>query len=370
VPIGGHVLPHPMVTRKPVNAVLPPPQLDAPRSAVDMLNSACFCFSLDQKALARALDSELGQPGLSEMVRQRCPFLFAALPVFVPTPQLHRMAQVMQAVESVAALPAYREQVLGAAPAIARLGTRGPLGAFFGYDFHLSEGHLGLIEINTNAGGAMLNAVLARAQHACCKAVDSMVPTLASVANFEQQIVAMFRHEWLLAGACERSRSRRASSTSSEVARQRRKWARQTPSINCWIANKNGIASSRSSRHRFAPFAERNVNALGAHARDETRHLRTHECAARAGGAGIGRQLRDRGGRVAVGRDGVGALSRPASIGRGDIARVPGRAGLHLCKSRRCQRSGRCVAGHYVGHAGHGDRGRRRAVRCCRVTIG
>jgi len=134
------------------------------------------------------------------MVRQRCPFLFAALPVFVATPQLHRMALVMQAVESVVALPAYREQVLGAAPAIARVGTREPLGAFFGYDFHLSEGHLGLIEINTNAGGAMLNAVLARAQHACCSAVDSMVPTLANVMIFEQQIVAMFRHEWLLAG--------------------------------------------------------------------------------------------------------------------------------------------------------------------------
>ena len=165
-----------------------------------MLNSACFCFSLDQSALARALDSELGQPGLSEMVRQRCPFLFAALPVFVATPQVHRMAQVMHAVESVVALPAYREQVLDAAPAIARLGTRGPLGAFFGYDFHLSQAHLGLIEINTNAGGAMLNAVLARAQHACCRAVDSMVPTLASVASFERQIVAMFRHEWRLGG--------------------------------------------------------------------------------------------------------------------------------------------------------------------------
>ena len=183
-----------------MNAVLQPLPLEAPRSAIDMLNSACFCFSLDEKALARALDSELGQPGLAEMVRQRCPFLFAALPVFVAAPQLHRMAQVMQAVESVVALPAYREQVLGAAPAIARLGTRGPLGAFFGYDFHLSGGHLGLIEINTNAGGAMLNAVLARAQHACCAAVDSMVPTLASVVDFEQQIVAMFRHEWKLAG--------------------------------------------------------------------------------------------------------------------------------------------------------------------------
>jgi hypothetical protein len=161
-----------------------------------MLNSACFCFSLDEEALARALDSELGQPGLSEMVRQRCPFLFAAVPVFVATPQLRRMALVMQAVESVVALPAYREQVLAAAPAIAQLGTSGPLGVFFGYDFHLNQDHLGLIEINTNAGGAMLNAVLARAQRACCAAVDSMVPTLASVAAFEQRIVDMFRREW------------------------------------------------------------------------------------------------------------------------------------------------------------------------------
>ncbi|MBM6707150.1 hypothetical protein H6A68_08915, partial [Bifidobacterium pullorum subsp. saeculare] len=77
-----------------------PLPLEALRSAIDKLNSACFCFSLDEKALARALDSELGQPGLAEMVRQRCPFLFAALPVFVAAPQLHRMAQVMQAVES------------------------------------------------------------------------------------------------------------------------------------------------------------------------------------------------------------------------------------------------------------------------------
>ena len=71
VPIGRHALPHPMVTRKPVHAVLPPPQLDAPRSAIDRLNSACFCFSLDVKALARALDSELGQPDLSDMSSQR-----------------------------------------------------------------------------------------------------------------------------------------------------------------------------------------------------------------------------------------------------------------------------------------------------------
>lgn len=169
-------------------------------AATESLNRECFCFSLDRDALARALDAELGRPGLAELVGERCPFVFAAQPVFVAAAQLQRMAQVVKAIESVVALPAYHEQVLAAAPAIARIGTGGPQGAFFGYDFHLDHGRLGLIEINTNAGGAMLNAVLARAQRACCKAMDPMVPTLASVAAFEQRIVDMFRREWRLAG--------------------------------------------------------------------------------------------------------------------------------------------------------------------------
>ena len=179
-----------------MNSDLSSPTVEAPPSTIDSLNNECFCLSLDRTALARALDSELGQPGLSAMVSQRCPYLFAAQPVFVATPQLQHMAQVIQAVETVVALPAYREQVLKAAPEIARQGALGPRGVFFGYDFHLDHGRLGLIEINTNAGGAMLNAVLARAHRACCAAMGAMFPTLANVAAFEQGIVEMFRHEW------------------------------------------------------------------------------------------------------------------------------------------------------------------------------
>jgi len=173
-----------------------------PATTIEQLNQDCFCFSLDREALAHALDTELGQPGLSALVRERCPSVFAAQPVFVAAAQLQRIAQVVRAVESVVALPAYREQVLAAAPAIARVPgvDTGPQGVCYGYDFHLDHGHLGLIEINTNAGGAMLNAVLARAQRSCCLAMDTMVPTLASVAAFEQRIVDMFRREWRLAG--------------------------------------------------------------------------------------------------------------------------------------------------------------------------
>jgi hypothetical protein len=150
--------------------------------------------------LKKALDQEVGTPGLAALVQQRCPFLFSAVPVFVAAPQLLKMAQVVQAIESVVAMPAYREQVLATAPPIARLGTRGPLSVFFGYDFHLNQGKLGLIEVNTNAGGAMLNALLSRAQRACCTAIDSLVPTLANVVSFEDDIVQMFRREWGLSG--------------------------------------------------------------------------------------------------------------------------------------------------------------------------
>ncbi|KWT94149.1 MULTISPECIES: hypothetical protein [unclassified Variovorax] len=174
--------------------------MSTPTATLEQLNRECLCLSLDRDALARSLDAELGQPGLSELVRERCPFVFAAQPVFVAAPRIRRMAQVVRAVESVVALPAYLELTLAAAPAIARLGTAGPRGVFFGYDFHLEQDRVGLIEINTNAGGAMLNAVLARAQRACCEAMDSMVPTRASAAAFEQRIVDMFRQEWRLAG--------------------------------------------------------------------------------------------------------------------------------------------------------------------------
>ena len=183
-----------------IESVVTPENFRSRLGAIDAINRQCFCISLDKQALARALDSELGQAGLSELVRQGCPFMFAAEPVFLAASHLRRMAQVVQAVESVVALPVYRDQVLATAPAIAQLNANGSRGVFFGYDFHLDQGRLGLIEINTNAGGAMLNAVLARAQRVACAATDAMVPTLASIAAFEQNIVDMFRHEWNLAG--------------------------------------------------------------------------------------------------------------------------------------------------------------------------
>ncbi|MEO5672818.1 MAG: hypothetical protein ABIR26_19180 [Ramlibacter sp.] len=176
-------------------------------NTVEVLNRECFCVSLDQDALRRALDAEIGQPGLFELVQQRCPYLFAARPIFVSAPHLERMAALVRAIESVVALPAYREAVLSQAPPIARHDPGGALGVFFGYDFHVTANGFGLIEVNTNAGGAMLNAVLARAQRACCPVVNEWMPPPAQADALEADVLAMFRSEWTRSGHARPLRS-------------------------------------------------------------------------------------------------------------------------------------------------------------------
>lgn len=163
--------------------------------SMQALNSQCFCISLDTQALREDLESQLGGPELFHLLQERCPHLFAGRPVFVSQPHLTHMAKVVQAVEQVVALPAYREEVLARAPAIARHDP-GVEGVFLGFDFHVAEAGLGLIEINTNAGGAMLNAVVARAQRACCPEIEQLLPPEARAEELEMRIMAMFRQEW------------------------------------------------------------------------------------------------------------------------------------------------------------------------------
>ena len=69
--------------------------------SMEVLNSECFCISLDVAALRQALESEIGQAGLFELIQQRCQYLFAARPVFLSHAHVTRMARVVQAVESV-----------------------------------------------------------------------------------------------------------------------------------------------------------------------------------------------------------------------------------------------------------------------------
>lgn len=164
----------------------------------DQFNRACFCVSLDADALKHALAVELDSPELVALVEERCPYLFSARPVFASDSQIKRMVSVIRAIESVIALPAYRERIFTSASEIVRHDPGGAKGVFFGYDFHLSNDRLGLIEINTNAGGAMFNAVMARVHQSCCLDPKRRALANESAAALEKNFVDMFLSEWNL----------------------------------------------------------------------------------------------------------------------------------------------------------------------------
>lgn len=161
----------------------------APKPA-DILNRECECRTLDLEALQHALGSHADGASLYQAIVESRPHLFSATPVFVSRDDVDAMARIIGAIEQVVALPAYRDHVMHWAPAVARHDF-GPRGVFLGYDFHLSPTGPRLIEINTNAGGALLNTVLARAQLACCVGVD-----IAGLPGLERALFDMFLEEW------------------------------------------------------------------------------------------------------------------------------------------------------------------------------
>jgi hypothetical protein len=105
--------------------------------------------------------------------------------VCLPAAQLAATADLVAAIESVVALPAWQQRVLAWAPPTAQRPLSAS-GVFFGYDVHLAVDGPKLIEINTNAGGALLNACLLRA-HGQVAQADAL----------EAAFVDMFRAEWV-----------------------------------------------------------------------------------------------------------------------------------------------------------------------------
>ncbi|QLQ24259.1 MAG: hypothetical protein HZT41_04700 [Dechloromonas sp.] len=121
-----------------------------------------------------------------DKLRAAQPQLFADAAITVDAATVNAMAGIIAAIESVVALPAWRARVLAWAPQVARCPVAAR-GVFLGYDFHLTDEGPQLIEINTNAGGGLINAYLLAAHGHAAKGVRVM-----------ESFVAMFREEWRL----------------------------------------------------------------------------------------------------------------------------------------------------------------------------
>jgi hypothetical protein len=158
------------------------------------LNRDCHCISVDRRALQESLETRLGGSEAYLRLRETHPHLLADSPVFISREHVGQMTAVIDAIEHVVSLEPYQDLALGWAPDIARQ-PLGPHGVFYGYDFHLTNDGPKLIEVNTNAGGALLLLHLAGAQQACCEEVEDFIVGGFDVADIERTFVEMFRKE-------------------------------------------------------------------------------------------------------------------------------------------------------------------------------
>ncbi|MDD5057657.1 MAG: hypothetical protein PHQ60_07275 [Sideroxydans sp.] len=143
------------------------------------LNGECIAWAgMDDAALQRALQAQ-GE-AWHGLVKERCPHLFAAAPVFITELQLQQMQAVIAAVEEMVGEPE----------------PHAALGVFYGFDFHLNELGAHLIEINSNAGGAFLNALLIESQREV--KLYGSAPVQDEDLSLEQVFIEMFRNEWHL----------------------------------------------------------------------------------------------------------------------------------------------------------------------------
>lgn len=169
-----------------------PTSLGPDQTLSDRLNQNCFCVTLDRRSLCEALEQGAVDPEFCETFIRPKAHLFSNVPVFLSASEVAEMQEVVAAIEATARLASYKAAVLSWAPEISRE-DHGPVGALMGYDFHLGVDRPRLIEINTNAGGALLNALLARAQRACCAEMDMPL----TPHTFEDTAFRMFQDEWM-----------------------------------------------------------------------------------------------------------------------------------------------------------------------------
>jgi hypothetical protein len=161
---------------------------------------------IDRPALDAALLGEALPAAMTDAHRH----LFSAAVVCVSAAQVAQMQAVIAAVENVVkrddtnSSSSVRGELVepsnSLTPVLRQVQDERSLkhkqtsGVFYGYDFHLNNDGAHLIEINTNAGGAFLNALLIASQRAA-----GLPGKAVADDDLEQTFIAMFRNEWRLA---------------------------------------------------------------------------------------------------------------------------------------------------------------------------
>ena len=159
------------------------------------LNQQCQCAVQCHKTLRELLSQQGDDGSIYDMIINERPYLLAKTRVFVSDYCLQKQRDIITAIETVIAMPTYQQRVLAYAPEVAYYQPKAH-GVFYGYDFHLEGEEPKLIEINSNAGGALINALLVRSQQLGCERFNPIITNENKGETFEQTFLNMFLEEW------------------------------------------------------------------------------------------------------------------------------------------------------------------------------
>ena len=164
--------------------------------STEPLNQECHCAAQFHETLRDLLSQQGADGSIYDMIIKDRPNLLAKTRVFVSEKCIQKQLAIIEAIESVIAMPAYQQHVLSYAPDIAKYKPLAQ-GVFFGYDFHLEGIEPKLIEINSNAGGALINALLILSQQQCCERFNPvLIANEKTQQSLEQTFLKMFLEEW------------------------------------------------------------------------------------------------------------------------------------------------------------------------------
>ncbi len=180
---------------------------DSPTGSI----ASAIAWATDACAAA-ALDAELSDA--DPIVVETHPHLFAESRCSWREQHAREMQRVISAVECGRSPAGLSRAGAGTRARHCAALRRANRGVFFGFDFHIAADGPKLIEINTNAGGALLNIEMQRAQQACCDAGRRISFAWSRrPSHVRRRIVDMFMHEWRLARGASRSERSPSSTT-------------------------------------------------------------------------------------------------------------------------------------------------------------
>ncbi|MBF0161746.1 MAG: hypothetical protein HQL88_05610 [Magnetococcales bacterium] len=157
---------------------------------------------------------------------------------------LRAMLRLMRALYRLQRLPAYRQQLAARLPAVARFDP-GHDSVMMGYDFHLTANGPRLIEVNTNAGGALL------AQRAYRPDFPSDLP--GPQYRPLTQLLESFFQEMRLFSRGRQTKPERLVILDEEPEKQ---YLAEEMELLCTLFNRQGIAAALADPRQLQPQRE------------------------------------------------------------------------------------------------------------------